>query len=86
MKILFFLIPLFLSLFFNYVQYQRNLDLKERLYETEDWVDPVLLATLNEAERADRRSLLPVYSRATAILEPVIVNRHPAETEVVDHV
>lgn len=62
MKILFILIPLLLSLFVNYVQYQRNLDLKERLYEAEDWVDPVLLATLDAEELSDRRSLLPVYS------------------------
>lgn len=86
MKILFILIPLFLSLFFNYVQYQRNLDLKERLYETEDWVDPVLLATLDAEERADRRSLLPVYSRSASVLSPVVVKGRPAETEGPYHV
>ena len=86
MKILFILIPLVLSLFFNYVQYQHNLDLKERLYETEDWVDPVLLATLDAEERADRRSLLPVYSRSASVLSPAVVNRRPEETEAPEHV
>lgn len=61
MKILFILIPLLLSLFINYVQYQRNLDLKSRLYEADGWIDPVALATLDAEELADRRALQPVY-------------------------
>ena len=70
MKILFFLIPLVLSLFINYAQYQRNLDLKERLHETGDWIDPVALATLEESERADRLELLPVYTTRREIPDP----------------
>ena len=50
------------SVFANYVQYQQKLDLRERLYETADWIDPVALATLNEEERRERLSLLPVYT------------------------
>lgn len=62
MTILYILIPLLIiSVLTNYVQYQQKLYLRERLYETADWIDPVMLATLDEAERADRRSLLPVY-------------------------